>query len=88
MSLHFATIYLKFFDIIIILSNYSLIKFYSKNQVITCSFISIKIKFIQLSFCTIIYNKDIKIIYIIYLKFIIIKGNKLDIILGRGYKIL
>ena len=38
------------------------------------------------SFRTIIYNKDIKIIYIIYLEFIIIKGNKLDIILGKGYK--
>jgi hypothetical protein len=40
------------------------------------------------SFRTIIYNKDIKIIYIIYLKFITIKGNKLDIILGKGYKAL
>jgi hypothetical protein len=36
----------------------------------------------------IIYNKDIKIIYIIYLKFITIKGNKLDIILGKGHKAL
>ena len=34
----------------------------------------------------IICNKDIKIIYIIYLKFIIIKGNKLDIILSKGHK--
>jgi len=40
------------------------------------------------SFRTIIYNKDIKIIYIIYLKFIIIKGNKFDIILGKGHKAL
>jgi hypothetical protein len=40
------------------------------------------------SFRTIIYNKDIKIIYIIYPKFIIIKGNKLDIILGKGHKAL
>jgi hypothetical protein len=40
----------------------------------------------QLSFYTIICNKDIKIIYIIYLKFIIIKGNKLNIILSKGYK--
>jgi len=40
------------------------------------------------SFRTIIYNKDIKIIYIIYLKFITIKGNKLDIILGKGHKAL
>jgi len=38
------------------------------------------------SFRTIIYNKDIKIICIIYLKFIIIKGNKLDIILSKGHK--
>jgi hypothetical protein len=38
------------------------------------------------SFRIIIYNKDIKIIYIIYLKFIIIKGNKLNIILGKGHK--
>jgi hypothetical protein len=38
------------------------------------------------SFRIIIYNKDIKIIYIIYLKFIIIKGNKLDIALGKGHK--
>jgi len=38
------------------------------------------------SFRTIIYNKDIKIVYIIYLKFITIKGNKLDIILGKGHK--
>ena len=38
------------------------------------------------SFYTIIYNKDIKIIYIIYLKFITIKGNKFDIILSKGYK--
>jgi hypothetical protein len=40
------------------------------------------------SFQTIIYNKDIKIIYIIYLKFITIKGNKLDIVLSKGYKAL
>ena len=40
------------------------------------------------SFRTIIYNKDIKIVYIIYLKFIIIKGNKLDIILSKGHKAL
>jgi hypothetical protein len=40
------------------------------------------------SFRIIIYNKDIKIIYIIYLKFIIIKGNKLDITLSKGYKAL
>jgi hypothetical protein len=40
------------------------------------------------SFRTIIYNKDIKIIYIIYLKFITIKGNKLDIALGKGHKAL
>jgi hypothetical protein len=40
------------------------------------------------SFRTIIYNKDIKIIYIIYLKFITIKGNKLDIILSKGHKAL
>ena len=38
------------------------------------------------SFRIIIYNKDIKIIYIIYLKFITIKGNKLDIVLGKGHK--
>jgi hypothetical protein len=38
------------------------------------------------SFRTIIYNKDIKIIYIIYLKFITIKGNKLDIALSKGHK--
>jgi hypothetical protein len=38
------------------------------------------------SFWTIICNKDIKIIYIIYFKFIIIKGNKLDIVLSKGYK--
>jgi hypothetical protein len=42
----------------------------------------------QSSFYTIIYNKDIKIIYIIYLKFIIIKSNKLDIALSKGYKTL
>ena len=42
----------------------------------------------RLSFCIIIYNKDIKIIYIISLKFITIKGNKLDIILSEGYKTL
>jgi hypothetical protein len=42
----------------------------------------------HLSFRTIIYNKDIKIIYIIYLKFITIKGNKLDIALGKGHKAL
>jgi hypothetical protein len=40
------------------------------------------------SFRTIIYNKDIKIIYIICLKSIIIKGNKLDIALGKGHKAL
>jgi len=40
------------------------------------------------SFRTIIYNKDIKIIYIIYFKFITIKGNKLDIILSKGHKAL
>jgi hypothetical protein len=40
------------------------------------------------SFRTIICNKDIKIIYIIYLKFIIIKGNKLDIALSKGHKAL
>jgi hypothetical protein len=40
------------------------------------------------SFRTIIYNKDIKIIYIICLKFIIIKGNKLDIALSKGHKAL
>ena len=40
----------------------------------------------RLSFCIIIYNKDIKIIYIICLKFIIIKGNKLDIALSKGHK--
>ena len=40
------------------------------------------------SFRIIIYNKDIKIIYIICLKFIIIKGNKLDIALSKGYKAL
>ena len=39
-------------------------------------------------FRIIIYNKDIKIIYIIYLKFIIIKGNKLDIALSKGHKAL
>jgi len=38
------------------------------------------------SFRIIIYNKDIKIIYIIYLKFIIIKSNKLDIILNKRHK--
>jgi hypothetical protein len=42
----------------------------------------------QSSFYIIIYNKDIKIIYIIYFKFIIIKGNKLNIILRKGYKTL
>ena len=47
-----------------------------------------KTKLIQLSFYIIIYNKNIKIIYIIYLKFITIKGNKLDIILSKGYKAL
>jgi hypothetical protein len=36
----------------------------------------------------IIYNKDIKIVYIIYLKFIIIKGNKLDIALSKRHKAL
>jgi hypothetical protein len=40
------------------------------------------------SFCIIIYNKDIKIVYIIYLKFITIKGNKFDIALSKGYKTL
>jgi hypothetical protein len=40
------------------------------------------------SFRTIIYNKDIKIICIIYLKFITIKGNKLDIALSKGHKAL
>jgi hypothetical protein len=40
------------------------------------------------SFRTIIYNKDIKIVYIIYFKFIIIKGNKLDIALSKGHKAL
>jgi len=75
-----------FFDIITILRNYSLIKFYSKNQPITYSFIFIKIELMRSSFCIIIYNKDIKIIYIIYLKFIIIKGNKFDIALNKGYK--
>jgi hypothetical protein len=40
------------------------------------------------SFRTIIYNKDIKIIYIIYFKFITIKGNKLDIALSKGHKAL
>jgi hypothetical protein len=40
------------------------------------------------SFCIIIYNKDIKIIYIIYLKFITIKGNKFDIVISKGYKTL
>jgi hypothetical protein len=40
------------------------------------------------SFRIIIYNKDIKIIYIIYLKFITIKGNKLDIALSKGHKAL
>jgi hypothetical protein len=40
----------------------------------------------HLSFRIIICNKDIKIIYIIYLKFIIIKGNKLDIALSKGHK--
>jgi hypothetical protein len=40
------------------------------------------------SFRIIIYNKDIKIIYIICLKFIIIKGNKLDIALSKGHKAL
>jgi hypothetical protein len=40
------------------------------------------------SFCTIIYNKDIKIVYIIYFKFITIKGNKFDIALSKGYKTL
>jgi hypothetical protein len=40
------------------------------------------------SFRTIIYNKNIKIIYIICLKFIIIKGNKLNIALGKGHKAL
>jgi hypothetical protein len=38
------------------------------------------------SFQIIIYNKDIKIVYIICLKFIIIKGNKLDIALSKGHK--
>jgi len=37
-------------------------------------------------FWIIICNKDIKIIYIIYLKFITIKGNKLDIILSKRQK--
>jgi hypothetical protein len=40
------------------------------------------------SFQTIICNKDINIVYIIYLKFITIKGNKLDITLGKGHKAL
>jgi hypothetical protein len=40
------------------------------------------------SFRIIICNKDIKIVYIIYLKFITIKGNKLDIILSKGHKAL
>jgi hypothetical protein len=38
------------------------------------------------SFRTIICSKDIKIIYIIYLKFIIIKSNKLNIILNKRHK--
>jgi 3D (Asp-Asp-Asp) domain-containing protein len=42
----------------------------------------------HLSFRIIIYNKDIKIIYMIYLKFITIKGNKLDIVLSKGHKAL
>jgi hypothetical protein len=41
-----------------------------------------------LSFRIIICNKNIKIIYIIYLKLIIIKGNKLDIALSKGHKAL
>ena len=40
------------------------------------------------SFRIIIYNKDIKIICIIYFKFIIIKSNKLDIALSKGHKAL
>jgi hypothetical protein len=40
------------------------------------------------SFRTIIYNKDIKIVYMICLKFITIKGNKLDIALSKGHKAL
>jgi len=40
------------------------------------------------SFRTIIYNKDIKIVYIICLEFITIKGNKLDIALSKGHKAL
>jgi hypothetical protein len=38
------------------------------------------------SFRTIICNKDIKIISIICLEFITIKGNKLDIALSKGHK--
>ena len=42
----------------------------------------------HLSFQIIIYSKDIKIICIIYLKFITIKGNKLNIALSKGHKAL
>ena len=71
-----------FLDIIAILSNCGLIKFYFKNKAIAYSFVVIKINLILSSFRIIIYNKDIKIVYIICFKFIIIKGNKLDITLS------
>ena len=70
------------FNIIAILSDYSLIKYHFKNKAIAYSFIAIKTELILSSFRTIIYNKNIKIVYIIYFKFIIIKGNKLDIALS------
>jgi hypothetical protein len=70
------------FDIIVILSDCGLIEFYSKNKAIACSFVAIKTELMLSSFRTIIYNKDIKIICIIYFEFITIKGNKLDIVLG------
>jgi hypothetical protein len=54
----------------------------------TYSFIAIKTELVYSSFRIIIYNKDIKIIYIICLKFITIKGNKLDIVLSKGHKAL
>ena len=70
------------FDIIAILSDYSLIKFHSKNKAVACSFAAVKTELMLSSFRTIIYNKDIKIVYIIYFKFITIKSNKLDIALS------
>ena len=77
------SIYCLIFNIINILYNSFLIKFYTKNKIISINIlIIIESEFKRICLVTIIYNKNLKIINLIDFKFIIIKDYKFLITLN------